>query len=205
MSLVVGIAGPPGSGKSALGRALSVAAVDADVLDFDDFQKATEQPIADIAAWAERGGSYDELPRAPGLIAGLQSLRSGKDIVEPGGRRIKASELLVFETHYGRAHTATAGFIDYLCWIEVPLDVALARKLRDFLEEFRRARQSDGSYTWFEGYLDNYLGSVHDMLTEQRTRVKPGADLVLDGTRSPDRLAQQILQALGPLRDKGNS
>lgn len=201
MNFVIAIAGPPGSGKSAVSRRVVELAGDAGILDFDDFQLATEQPITDIAAWAQRGGNYDELPVAPGLIEGLSSLQRGEAIVEPrGGRRIDAHDLLVFETHYGRAHKATAPFIDWLCWLDVPLDIALARKLRNFAHDFRRAPKPDAPFAWLDDYLDNYLDCVHGLLTQQRERVSQDADQILDGTLSPDPLAAMVLQAVANKR-----
>ena len=76
------------------------------------------------ADWLARGADYDELPLGS-LAADLARLKQGAPPV--GSERTRP--LILFDTLVGRAHAATAPLIDRLVWIDIPLDIALARKI----------------------------------------------------------------------------
>jgi hypothetical protein len=49
---------------------------------------------------------------------------------------------------------------------------------------------------WLREYLANYLEGVEALLRVQRERVRPGADIVVDGLASPEVAARQVVRAL---------
>jgi len=180
---VVAVAGPTGSGKSALVQRLVAQLGDACALYMDDYERMTREPMDQVRRWAERGADFDELD-VPLLGEHLRRLKSGEPVVEPSRQtRILPGRCILFETQFGRAHIATAALIDLLIWIDVPLEVALARKLKAFaaqaLLEEHAARER---LAWLDGYLANYLALVRRLLLIQAQRVRPQADLVLDGS-----------------------
>lgn len=180
MSIVVAVSGPTGAGKSALARALLAELGDAQAIYMDDYERMTREPLDAVARWAERGADFDELS-LPRLAEELRRLK------EEG-----ASRYVVFETQFGRAHRATGALIDFSIWIDVPLEVALARKIKAFTaaalgEEPATARER---LCWLDGYVAGYLGLVRRLLLVQAEKVRPRADLVVDGGADPASLAR---------------
>ncbi len=178
---VVAVAGPPGSGKSTLVRALAAEFGGASVLSMDHYQRMTEAPIGEIADWWARGADHDELP-VPLLAAHLAALRRGEPVVDPAtGETIGPAPLILFETHFGRAHRETGPLIDLLLWLDTPPDVALARVLRGFVAPLLRPGAEGAAVAdelrWIDGYLANYLQLVSGLVRLQAERVRPGADL----------------------------
>ena len=197
---LIAIAGPPGSGKSTLARALVRRLGDAALVEMDDYQRMTELPIDAVADWLARGADHDELP-VPLLGEHLAQLLGGSAVVVPAtGHRIEPRRHIVLETHFGRAHRATGGFIDWLVWLDTPADVALARNLRGFLAPLRQPQPAQalaGRLAWIDGYLGHYIEVVARLLQLQRERVRPAADLCIVADAPPDEMALQICRSAG--------
>ncbi len=84
----------------------------------------------------------------------------------------------------GRLHAQTGKYIDLWIHIDVPLDVALARRtIRDFKRDPRSVHEVLEE-------LQHYLDHSRPMFfTEEE---KKGADLVVDGTLNIDKLVKLI-------------
>ncbi len=175
MAQVVGITGAPGAGKSTLAAALAQSLPDATALHMDGYDNMTRLPIAEVARWFRSGADIDAFAFPP-LEAEL-------------ARRKAAPGTVLFETQFGRAHRATGQHIDFLIWLEAPLDLALARTLRAAL-----ARGAPAG--WLQGYLDSYLGTVRELLEMQKARVAPAAVLVLDARGAPAEIAARAHAAI---------
>lgn len=194
---VVALCGPPGSGKSTLAAALAKhLGADACRVDHDDYDHGTRQSIAELQDWSTAGAAYEALP-APDLVRALSALRQGRGAENPNaGCAIAPAPVILFESHFGRAHRDTAPLIDFVIWLDTPLDIALARKLTDFL----RSPGGPPPVGWLGDYLDNYQAVVGMLLRQQRERVRPGADLVLNGEADLDAQSQAALEAIAALR-----
>lgn len=177
---VVAVSGPTGSGKSSLVQGLAHELGDACVLYMDDYERMTREPPEQVRRWAERGANFDELD-IPLLAEHLARLKAGEAV-----RGIVPSRYIVFETQFGRGHRPTGALIDLLVWIDVPLEIALARKVKSFAAQAQRDAQPRERLAWLEGYLANYLALVRELLLLQAERVRPHADLVLDGRGAPE-------------------
>ncbi|HET7365580.1 MAG TPA: hypothetical protein VFJ70_18580 [Burkholderiales bacterium] len=173
---VVAVSGPTGSGKTSLAQGLVAQLGDACALHMDDYERMTREPIGDVQRWAERGANFDELA-VPLLGEHLARLKAGQPV-----RDIMPRKYIVFETQFGRRHTATSGLIDLLIWIDVPLELALARKLKAFASDALADTKPRDRLVWLDAYLGNYLALVRRLLVLQAERVRPQADLVLDGS-----------------------
>lgn len=199
MRYVVAVAGPPGAGKTSLIKALASTLTDATTIFFDSYETATEKPMSDIVEWNKNGASYDDFV-LPELSSGLERLKSGQPVTDPAsGLEIKPGKYILFETPLGKAHADTARFIDLLVWIDVPLDVALARKIGDFTRLFVARHGGDdamGYLSWLGNYVENYLVGIRDTLQVQRERVAAGADIVVDGLTRLDAMAAQTAQEI---------
>lgn len=195
---VIGISGPVGAGKSTLAAGVAKALADAAVLQFDHYEQITEQPISDIRQWMEEGADLDAI-RIPGLAQALHSLKEGVSVIDPlTGAAIGPCKYILFETQFGRQHTATGRYIDLMVWVDTPLDVALARKVRQFASGAAEdAHGAAGTFaSWLRDYLDNYLEVVGNLLRMQKKTVGAGADLAVDGEREPVALRDDIVRLI---------
>ncbi len=186
---MIAVAGPPGSGKSTLARALAERLGHAPILSYDDYETMTARPPAEMQAWLARGAPIAEIA-LPGFAEDLGRLRAGEAVPARGpapARRPGA--FVVLDTLVGRAHPAVAGSVDLLVWIEVPLDVALARKVRRVIAD-SGMRDPRALLGWLDGYLGHYAGFIRASYLLQRSRIEPGADIVLDGLRPAADLAE---------------
>jgi uridine kinase len=183
---VVSIASPPGGGKTTLSRMISAKLHDAPILHYDDYEALTRRSPADIERWLDEGARLDEIP-VPGYLEKLTSLKAA------------GTAYIVVDGPLGRAHPPTAAMIDFLVFLDTPLDVALARVLRQQASLAAHSAEPGGPHkfaVWLEAYLDNYAHFMRRSYVMQRAVVLPQADLVLDGALAPDRLLELILRAL---------
>lgn len=199
MSVVIAVAAPPGAGKTALVGALAARLSGAVALAHDAYEDFTDRSAEEIAAWIDRGAPYDEIDLSD-LAADLARLRAGAAIVDRvTGRPIRSAGPIVVETPFGRAHPALRPLIDFQVWIEVPADLALARRLSQFVGEAGAAKPAElpDFIRWLDGYLEQYRAIVRPAVAIQRGRVVPDCDLVLDDPeRGVDEQAAIVLQAL---------
>jgi uridine kinase len=159
---------------------------DAPILHYDDYEALTRRSPAEIELWLDRGARLDEIP-VPGFAEKLTSLRSA------------GTPYVVVDTPLGRAHPPTAVMIDFLVFVDTPLDIALARILREQARLAVQTAEPGGALkfaVWLEGYLENYARFTRRSYAVQRTTVMPQADLVLDGSLTPDRLVELTVRAL---------
>lgn len=191
---VIAIAAPMGGGKSALTQALATALNEQGTLAFDDYETASTQSVDALANWLAQGANFDML-EAPGLIKDLHHLRDGGRISRRNSTQSwQPNKYVLFEMPLGRSWSPAAGLIDHLIWIDVPLDLALARRVREIVAGMLREDTAGISQgvAWLRDYLMHYERVIHRVLTVQRERVQPCADLVLDGTRSVEMLVKQV-------------
>lgn len=195
MTYIVAIAAPPGGGKSSLVKALVTAVPDSAALAFDGYERATERPVDEIVREMTAGTDFANFV-SPALARDLAALKQGVAIVDPlSGQRVQARKYVFFEMPLGRGHGPTARFIDLVIWIEVPLDLALARKLRDFTAHCLRADRTGETakfVRWLDGYLASYIRGVRQTLLFQRQWVRAKADIRVDGEAAVEATANKL-------------
>lgn len=196
---LVGIAGPPGAGKTALVQGLSAAMHDTTAIYLDSYvQMAQPLPEDPEQRFMQDAGVSESQNRQ--LPEDLATLRSGAAVTEPGtGTEIPPRKYILFETRLGRAHQATGHAIDLLIYIDTPLDVALARNLRTgFATGLRDARSQllEDRVRRMQDYLDNYLETVRALTISEKTRVAADADLIVDGLLPIPQLIEHAKQEI---------
>lgn len=192
---IIAVSAPPGGGKSTLCAALAERLGGA-LVEYDAYDQMTRLPPHEVRQWLAEGGSYDRI-EVPELVADLEALRAGRPIFDRlHGRELAPRALIVLETPFGRAHVPTGTLIDTSVFIDIPSDLALARKVREFIGEIEHDRAPGAPRRfvgWLDSYLDHYETLVRPAIAMQRERVMPLADLVIDGTAPlPDKVEQIV-------------
>ncbi len=157
------------------------------------FPNQTARSFQDIKAWFENGADPNAF-LLPELEARLETL-SGETASS------ESCPALLFETPFGRTHHRTGRFIDYLVWIDVPLEIALARQILGFCQRAPVAgpEKNKAFAAWLENFLNSYTEVIADMYRRQAIDVRAGADLVVDGLNTASELAEIILAAIPAL------
>ena len=180
---VLAISGIPGSGKTTLSRELS-RRLKARVVYYDRHQPMTSLSMEQARAWFDRGADPNEIDHS-GIVGDLARETRPEAGNDP---------LLLFETPFGRLHRASGAYVDYLVWIDTPLDLALSRAFLAFTQAARE-RPNPGFLDWQMRYLLNYP-LVREMYFTQIARIRPDVDLTLDGVRPTEALADAVEAAL---------
>lgn len=187
---IVAIAAPIGGGKSELSQMLAASLGGAQVVAFDDFEIATRQTASAMQTWLSQGADFNAL-EAPGLASCLEGARAGA-----------VHTSVVFDMPLGRAWKPTQAMIDTLIWLDVPPEVALARRVREIALGLQIDDDSDiqSGLSWLVAYLDNYVSMIRHVLNAQYAVVRPMADLILDGTNSLESNVSHVVRYLERLK-----
>jgi uridine kinase len=174
-TLLVGIDGCGGAGKSTLARALAATVPAATVVEFDDFYRPSDERRA--RRDGEVGGDFDWrrvrdqilVPLADDRSARYQRYDWGEDRlaewhqIQPGG-------VVIVEGNYS-TRSELRDFYDFTIWVDAPRELRLERGLARGGENTRRR--------WLEDWMpeeERYLAAE-----SPQTRV----DMVIDGSRTP--------------------
>lgn len=202
---VIAVSSVSGGGKTTLvKRAASL--LKGTTLFFDDYAFMSQYP-PDIKKWVENGADVNEW-KTPRFTQDLAALRRGESIVSPlDGARILPSEFIVIEEPMGRERAEMASLIDFVAVIDIPLEIALARRLLrnlgfiplEGIENATKEQMVEGFVqvvTSLKNYLNEYLGAGRDLYLAVQKQAMENCDLVLDGFLSVDELAQQLVTAV---------
>lgn len=183
---IIAISGHPGGGKTTLAKALG-RHFGAPVLHYDDYETITAMPPAKVMDWIARGSDYDE----------IELDRLVRDMADLAGT-VPAPACVLLDTLLGRAHAASGRLIDLMIWIDTPPDIALARKIREAAGRARSgpAGEAEAFVGWLDSYLDHYAGFIAGTYVVQAERVRPGADIVLDGSAAAGEVLAAAIKAV---------
>jgi len=196
---IIAISAPPGGGKSTVAAALAER-LGAALVEYDAYDKLTNLPPGEIAAWLRGGGDY-AIVEVSELVADLTTLRDGGSILDRRtGKDLTARALVILETPFGKAHPLMAPLIDSAIFLDTPADLSLSRKLRTFIA-VNREDPGPGGHARFLGWLDRYLLNYEEItrpaIAIQRERVLPLADLVIDAANAGlDEIVEQAVTFL---------
>ena len=189
-SFVIGISSVSGGGKTAVARKLTELLQDAVMLCFDDYDESTVHP-EDLHAWLTEGADYN-VWKTPGLASDLLSLTTGNHITSPiDGSNIQPAKYIVFDAPLGRAHSDTGKFIDFMVFIDTPLDIAMARKLLRYITA-PTEKATENSIKCLNAHLTSYLNGGRLLFLELENQIKGNCDIVVDGRLTVDELAASI-------------
>ncbi len=159
-------------------------------LNYDDFPNRSSGNYRGLRDWFEKCRDPNDF-QTPQLEARFEAI----------GKSLPAPPAVLFETPFGRTHRQTGRFIDFLVWIDVPLEVALARQLLNILRQRKNPtmQEYEGFIQGLEGFLKTYLEITIAMYKSQAAEVGGNADLVIDGTKTAPELAERIMAATANL------
>ncbi len=191
---VIGISSVSGGGKTAVAKKLTELLQDAVMLCFDDYDDTTVHP-EDLNTWLTAGADYN-VWKTPGLTRDLHLLRTGSPITSPvDGSTIPTAKYIVFDAPLGRAHSDTGKFIDFMVFIDTPLDIAMARRLlRDITTH--TGQGAEDSINSLNANLSSYLNGGQLLFLELEKQIRGNCDIVLDGRLTVDELAATIYKRL---------
>jgi uridine kinase len=199
MGSVVAVSAPIGGGKTTFVKAIAKQLRDAATIHFDHYERLTQEPADSLTEWMKKGANADDFI-VPRLSDDLKRLRAGQSVIDPfTHEEITSTQHIVFEMPMGREHQDTARYIDLLIWIDIPLDLALARKLKEFTGSFLRENRdplSKNFIAWMDRYLENYLKVVREVLQIQKQRVGATADIIIDGENRFETMVQQAVSEI---------
>jgi len=179
---VIAVSGPSGAGKSTAVRNLVARLGDATALYFDDYEASSIYP--DIAQWLANGADPNQF-QTPQFSADLRALRAGK-----------SARVIVLEEPCGRERAEIAALIDFVVCIELPLEIALARKLLRMLGFFLAEQTPDAFAKHLQFFLPWYIESGRELYRAVQQRVLRNCDLIADGMLPPEALANSIEEAI---------
>ncbi|MBD2107023.1 hypothetical protein [Nodosilinea sp. FACHB-13] len=195
-SFVVAISGPSGAGKTSLVQKVTCLLEDAVSFYFDDYVCVSKYP-SDFSQWIREGADLNQWETLQ-LLEDLQALRHGKAISLPENQEIiQSASFIVIEEPFGRERAKMSELIDFVAYINLPLEVALARRLLRDIEQCVTERKQDILAAYLKEYLTEYLnGGTRELYFEVSTRVLQNCDLILNGVNSLDELANEIVTAI---------
>ena len=166
----------------------------ANALSLDDYQDSSVYPP--VGEWLEGGADPNQF-QTPQFMADVSALREGKPILHPVTRELmEPARYLVLEEHFGRARKGMRELIDFLIYIDIPLEIAHARKIlrkNDFLPW---GDNPDLFLQNLHEHLVWYIKFGRDFYLAVKTSAYQGCDLVLDGALSTDQMADKIIEAI---------
>ena len=182
---IIAISGHPGGGKTSLTKALRDR-LGVPALHYDDYETITSLSPAKVRDWIKRGSNYDEIE--------LDRLVHQMKLVSEHQPR---PACVLLDTLLGRAHRETGELIHTLIWIDTPPDIALARKISEAAGRARATPEDSTAFVgWLESYLAHYMGFIAGTYAVQRERVRPTADVILDGSAPLEELVDEAASAI---------
>ncbi|HBN82295.1 MAG TPA: hypothetical protein DDZ89_00460 [Clostridiales bacterium] len=189
---VISISGLSGSGKTAVTNALRSQLVNAAVISFDDYGDSVYLN-RDINDWSEDSND-DEWHTEP-VAADVERLLNNQ------------LDYIVLDYPFGYGNRLVGQYINLAVYIDVPLDVALARRIiRDYTSRDKNTNVADVEEVSLAGLgkeLHFYLSRSRSTYARMPEMQKPTSDLVVDGTKTPGEIADEILSHINTLNRLG--
>lgn len=188
-AFTIAVSGPSGSGKSTLTKQLRDKLVDAISLHFDDYASTNKYPD-DFVEWLEKGAD-PKLVQNPNFNRDLYELVQGRSIKLPGNQMVKSEKYIIVEEPFGRGREGMAELIDFVVCIDIPLEVALARRILRGIQHTECSPSE--TLKNFEEYLSQYLIVVRNLYQAINSNVMADCDLIVSGLEPMDVITDKII------------
>jgi uridine kinase len=193
---VICFSGSIASGKSSLINKISKLLDTTAIIKFDDYEQFNVFP-ENIEQWIKDGADASEIKNQR-MLTDIQKLIARESAVNPlTEEKIKPAEYILVEDPAGKLRDEFAQLYDFLVFIEIPQDISLARLIKRMINETDIKEDNSADYNKLiiriSKFLDIYLSFQREMYLIICNKVKPSADLLLDGQRTIDELANTVL------------
>jgi uridine kinase len=181
---VISIAALSGGGKTTVAAALKDRLAKSVVIYWDDYGDEVD-PDCDINDVQD----YNEWNTKP-MAADIKRLLN-----EP-------HDYIILDYPFGYMNDCAAKYIDLTVFIDTPLDIALARRMiRDYTSrsqenDFGLADVDAVSLEALDKELRRYLARSRPTYARFAEAHKSASDIVVDGTKSPDEIAEIIIKRI---------
>jgi uridine kinase len=188
-TFVVAFAGHSGAGKSTLIEKLSSLTGNANILRIDNYDSS---PYPPSIKWIEDGADPNDF-QTPQFFSDILTLKNGNCILHPEtNKAIEPAGFLFIEETFGRGREAIGGLIDFSVYLDVPLEIALARRL---LRMNTLISQGNSDVT-LEEHLLWYLRTGRNFYIAVERSARKKCDLIVDGMLSTDEIAKVIFKTI---------
>jgi len=193
--IVIGIAGASGSGKTTLVKNIADTLEESMALYFDDYKSDYNQLTEDLAR-----------------------LRKGKAITHPITNNImKPKKYIIVEEPKGRTRKDMQDKIDLLIYINIPLEISLARvMIRSIIDSTdnninsfydKIGPQFESKYTEHSSkllhilywQLQKYIEEDREIYIKDHNNNLRDADFIVDGLQNMDKLAKLAVEKISTL------
>ena len=125
-------------------------------------------------------------------------LKQGLKVHTPNADRVvEPHRFILLEEPFGRARAAVAEYVDMVVAIDLPIDVALARRLVRDINTPQMAADPQAARDHVETYCRKFLfESRRELILAGQRCALENCDLVLDGTKPVAALTVELLAAL---------
>jgi uridine kinase len=193
-TFVIAIAGHSGAGKSTLMESLVTRLGNANSLSLDDYRSSSTYPP--VGEWLEAGADPNQF-ETPQFSADALALIKGHSIIHPVTQTmIEPANYLILEEHFGRTRSEMQELIDFLIYVDTPLDIAHARKILrkgDFLP------WEDNPELFIQNLREHllwYINFGRDFYIAVKRNACKDYDLIVDGTLSTEQIADKVIEAI---------
>jgi uridine kinase len=146
--------------------------------------------------WIADGADPNEF-QTPQFFADVRALKEGRTIIHPDTKQeVQPTPFLIIEEPFGRGRDALREQIDFLVYLDTPLEVAYIRKLSrkdDFLP------WEDDPTLFIEHLRENmewYLRVGRNFYLAVSQSAQKDCDLIVDGLQTTESMSNEIYQAV---------
>jgi uridine kinase len=194
---VIGLKGTSGSGKSTLAKALAQELGDTVILYIDKYGALPDvQRPPDFKAWVQAGADFNQWI-TPQLVHDIQALRRGDAITLP--QQTEATyppTFLIVEDPMGREREAMKDLLDFVVAIDIPFDIALARRIIRIPTRPYFIEHPDELGTYIPHVAQLYLDYLRDFYLALNARLHENCNLLVDGMRPTHEQVKEVARAI---------